>query len=270
MRIILLIVAFLTVSIVEAQNFYEKLKTIPKCEHHLENIRALTDGQTRYSRAILSPNAKMILLIGHDKTQIMDVNTQEKILDTEYHFSQQWMSDSLILVRDKNELKLIQVFPNIMEMILPIPQLSFENGHILKATKNNKQWIIADIEGNSNLFCHSYLFSNDFQKVLIYTNGADYIYYLNGKGLINEFKSMFCCDWSDDNNSLISFLDLDFGKDYIVESDLYINSVETGDVCKLTDTKDILEIYPSWSHDKISYIDDKTGIIYIADLKKNK
>lgn len=79
---------------------------------------------------------------------------------------------------------------------------------------------------------------------------------------------MTCCDWSDDDNNLISFLDLEFGNDY--ESDLYINSTETCDVCKLTDTKDIREIYPSWSHDKISYIDDKTGIVYIADLKKNK
>lgn len=260
----------MTVSIVEAQNFYEKLKTIPKCEYHLENIQALTDGQTRYSRAILSPNAKMILLIGLDKTQILDVISRKKIIDTEYYFHQQWLSDSLILVRDRIELKLIHVFPNIMKMTLPIPQLSFENRHILKATKENKQWTVANIEGNSNLYCYSYLFSNDFQKILIYTNGPDYIYYLNGKGLINEIKSMTCCDWSDDDNNLISFLDLDFGKDYIVESDLYINSVETGDVCKLTDTKDILEIYPSWSHDKISYIDDKTGIVYIADLKRNR
>lgn len=164
MRIILLIIAFFTISIVEAQNFYEKLKTIPKCEYHLENIKALTDGQTRYSRAILSPNAKMILLFGRDKTQIMDVNTKEKIIDTEYYFYQQWMSDSLILVRDRIELKLIQVFPNILEMTLPIPQLSFENRHILKATKDNKQWIVANIEGNKNLYCYDYLFSNDFQK----------------------------------------------------------------------------------------------------------
>lgn len=270
MRIVLFVIAFLTVSILGAQNFYEKIKAIPQCKYHMENIKALTDGQTKYSRAILSPSAKMILLIGPDKTQIVDVGTQQKIVETEYYFYQQWMSDSLILVRDVNRLKLIPVFPKIMKMALPIPQLSFENRHTLKATKDKKEWIVADIKGNSNLFCHSYLFSNDFQKILIYTNASDYIYYVNGKGLINEFKSMFCCDWSDDGNSLISFLDLDFGNDYIVESDLYINSAETCDVCKLTDTKDILEVYPSWSRDKISYIDDKTGIVYIADLKKNK
>jgi hypothetical protein len=127
---------------------------------------------------------------------------------------------------------------------------------------------VADIEGGKNLFCFSPLISNDAKKVAIKTNsGIEYIYHLNGDGKINENSMGISLDWSDDNIRIITFLDLDFGEHYTVESDLYIYNSETNQNCKLMDTKDVLEIWPSWSKDKISYIDDKTNIVYVADLK---
>lgn len=271
MRIKYFIITIIFISNIQAQNFYDKVQSILPCSYQLENLKPLVNGTAKYRKAILSPNAKMVLLLGKDKTQILDVNSKEIIRNTNYYYDGQWISDSLIMFQIKNDYRLYQVYPKLNRIAIPIPKLEFINNNTLVAIKDGKQWIVAKIEGNENLYCFGYLFSNDFNKVVIYTNsGKEYIYYLNGNGLINIKDIGISCDWSDDNTNIISFQGLDFGEHYIVESDLYISNIEDGVVCKLTDTKNVLEKYPSWSGDKVTFIDDKTGIVYIADLKKKE
>jgi hypothetical protein len=63
-----------------------------------------------------------------------------------------------------------------------------------------------------------------------------------------------------------SFLDIDFGENYIVESDIYLFNIETKETCRLTDSKKHIKVYPSWSQNKMTCVDEKTRIVYIGDI----
>lgn len=269
MKKILVIILFFVVSKIDAQTYYDKIKALPNCDYQLENIDPITDGTIKYKRAILSPNSNLILLISKEKSQIMDLNSKEIIKTSDHHYDGQWVNDSLILFRRHNRFSLFNVYSNTNNGSIPVPHLEFVNDHILKANNGEKKWTIANIDGNENLVCYGYLFSNDFQKVVIYTNsGRDYIYNMNGDGFISMNEFGISSDWADDNIDLISFKGLDYGEHYTVESELYIHNTKEQSTCKLTNSEKILEKYPSWSKNKITYIDQKTKIVYIGVLKK--
>lgn len=252
-----------------SQSFYDKIDSVKSCNYKLENIIPITDGKTKFRRAILSPDSKQILLFSKENTELMNIESKEIIETYANFYSGQWIDNSAILVRESNTFKVLQTRIENGVVDLPIPELKFEEGHILVAQEFQKKWTIANIEGNENLFCYGYLFSNDFKKTVIYTNsGKDYIYSMDGLGLISVNEYGISCDWSDDNIEVISFIGLDFGEHYTVESDLYIHNTNSKTICKLTDSKDVLEKFPSWSGNKISYIDEKTNIVYVADLKE--
>ena len=268
MKIILIFLVLFLGQNLLSQTSIEKIKQIDLCGWKLENIKQLTDEQSKYHRAILSPDAKKILLFSKDKTQIMDIQSKRIIRNIEYYYDGQWISNSAIMFQEGGKYKAYKINLDTERVSLPVPEIYIEDKHIVKARKNGVEWVIADLKNSDNLVIFKYLFSDDFKNVVIYTNGISYIFKVDGSGQLFKDPTGFISDWSSSNNSFISFLDLNHGEDYLVESDIYITNIDSGHVCKLTDTKDILEVRPSWSQNKITYVDGKTEIVYIANIIK--
>lgn len=271
MKIFCMILALTSVATINAQNIYDRIEAIPKCNGTLEDVIALTDGETRHRRAVLSPNAELILLFGKDETLVMDLQSRNILKILDYYYEGQWINDSLLMFQVKSSFEVIPLYQTSEKIEDPIPEMKIVEFQIIQATSPEKQWTIADMDGKKGFVFFGFLFSNSFEKVLTHSNGGnEFVYYINGDGLIGTTDIGLSSDWSDDDSCTISFLDLDFGEHYIVESDLYIQNIVNDKVCKLTDTEEFLETWPSWSKNKVSFIDDKTHIVYVADIVLQK
>lgn len=136
-----------------------------------------------------------------------------------------------------------------------------------KLVANNGE-TVWDIVTNVD-FCVDVVLSPDKNKVAFDLFGRNYVYAVNGTGKISEFDGGLNKSWSPDGMYILYFKGEDKGTDAIVDSDLYISKADGTATWKLTDTPKILEVWPSWSADgtKITYVDDATGKIYIANVQ---
>ena len=237
------------------------------CDYRLENIRVLISEPGKYSRAVLSPEADKILLFGKETTDVMDLNSKKVIKQFRQYFQGQWISNTAILFDVTGGFEIQDL--NSLKTSSPVPVLEYVNNRKLLASEGDKTWTVAEPENIPNLVCFGYLFSKDFKKLVISTNtGQSFVYWLDGSGLLSAVDFGICTDWSDDNENIILFMDQDKGKDYTVSSDLYIHSIKTAEICKLTDSKDRIETWPSWSKNKVAFTDEKDGKVYLADIVK--
>ena len=86
--------------------------------------------------------------------------------------------------------------------------------------------------------------------------------------MITKLNAGLGKNWSPDGKYILYFRDEDKGGDTIVESDLYICKADGTEFWKLTDTPEVLETSTHWSSEsnKITYIDETNGNIYVADI----
>ena len=79
-------------------------------------------------------------------------------------------------------------------------------------------------------------------------------------------------DWTLDGSRLVYMSDIRDGEWTMIAADLFVADVETGEVTQLTDTPDIVEMYPRWSPDgtRIAYSTHRAGKICVAFLESTK
>lgn len=146
-------------------------------------------------------------------------------------------------------------------------QNDFQNKKLI-ANNGEKVWDITPEIG----ICLDIVLSPDKTKVVFTCHGREYVYAIDGSGLITQLNAGLNKSWSRDGEYILYFKAEEKRENYITNSDLYLCRSDGSAYWKLTDTPDILEIRPHWSAggDKIVYVDAKTNKIFIADLIKAK
>jgi len=126
-----------------------------------------------------------------------------------------------------------------------------------------KNWTITNEPGQY----YNALLSHDGKKVAVH-NGADiYVYSTEGNTPGKKIGSGLVTAWSEDDSYLIGFIDESEDGHTVSNSDLYLFDVKGDKPKKLSNTEVFFEMYPTVYKDKVVFSDDKTGRLFIANLK---
>jgi hypothetical protein len=127
-----------------------------------------------------------------------------------------------------------------------------------------KSWIITNEDGQF----YNALISNNGKQIAVH-NGADiYLYAIDGKSKGQKVGKGIATSWSSDDNYLIGFIDESKDGHSITNSDLFLYDVINFKTIQLTFTTDAFEMYPCfYGKNNIMFSEDKTGKIYVSELK---
>ena len=87
--------------------------------------------------------------------------------------------------------------------------------------------------------------------------------------ILGELSSAHYPQWSSNGEWILYMKDYDDGEE-VIESDLFISTTDGKKEFKITETKDVHEMYPVWSKSENAvYYNSTAGIIYKIELKFN-
>lgn len=133
-----------------------------------------------------------------------------------------------------------------------------------KDLKTQKSWVVTNEEGQY----YNALLSNDGKKVVVHKGADIYIYPVDGKSKGIKVGTGIATSWSKNDKYLIGFMDESKDGHSVSNSELYLFDVTSLKTIKLTSTKDAIEMFPCFYVDnKVMFSDDKTGKIYVSELK---
>ncbi|MGB3948374.1 MAG: hypothetical protein WBM13_10330, partial [Bacteroidia bacterium] len=139
----------------------------------------------------------------------------------------------------------------------------------LQLVKANKQ--TNEITVLENKACYQPIVSPDKNKVAVHIGNEIWVYDLTQQLAPQKIGSGLVTSWSVDSELLLGFVDMSNDGHEISNSELYIYDVRNQSTHQLTDTKDVIEVNPTFSTDgnKIYYINYTDGSIIVSQFKSN-
>jgi Tol biopolymer transport system component len=262
--------------------------------------KLVSDSVSRYSEPKISPDGTKILTSRNKETLIyidLKQNIEVELATTPRngHFSlYHWLDDNQIYYYKSSENN------SLIEIELGRIKLNpfqIEIDTILtrkRNSSNNLGRIPFLIQGKYNVYVNlkkgkvyrvlndkeieithkestyfNLLISNNEDRIIISMNdGKNYNYDFNGSGENFVVAQGIVSSWSPNDDYLIYFKDSggENGAEYL--SELYICTSDGKHQQQLTNTRDLIELYPDWSKnsDKITFIDDTSNQIYIGTI----
>ena len=130
---------------------------------------------------------------------------------------------------------------------------------------SQKDWVVTKDEGQF----YNPVLSHDAKKVAVHNGPNVYIYDVAGKDKAINLGMGIATAWAPSDKYLIGFLDESSDGHNIENSEIYMFSPDQKAPVKLTNTKEISEMFPSFINENtIMFSDDKTGRLFTIDLKK--
>lgn len=293
MRNLIVVLLLFSIYTVEAQRIkYSPLSTCPYVLGEITEVKLQEEG---FNHPKLSPDGTRMLLTksyrGIYEVDLSNLKTIKTISEGDMDgFTMKWtgVGNEISFIRTsqnrkggikreyfKKDLlsKSISVV-DITDFNTPIRSLKNLNDKLIiqndlktrKLIANNgeKVWDITPEIG----FCYDVVQSPDKSKVVFSSHGTEYVYATNGSGIISALNAGLDKNWSPDGQYLLYFRDEQSDGDAITASDLFMCKADGSEHWKLTNTPEVLEVYPHWSANgtKITYYDEKTGKIYVANI----
>ncbi|MFC6997067.1 TolB family protein [Rufibacter roseus] len=268
----------------------------------LQNIREITTGENEYSSPVWSPDGQKLLFTDHhnDALYIKEVagksNVQKIKSGQGIGYKARWTPDGkgVIFYEKKAALTgpgtLFEKSINIKggrERILTEttstkanrtftskknPSLKvYINPETLKLEAREGEgepWIITPEDGQF----YSPLVSPDGKNVIVNEGANMYLYSIHGNAKRKKLGIGLPTSWLPDGSGILTFEDETKDGHTISGSELYHVAIQTNAKTKLTNTPDKIEMWADVSPDgkRITFSDEKSGKIYVADLKFNR
>ncbi len=146
-----------------------------------------------------------------------------------------------------------------------LPVVMIENSNLVLYNNGGRE--VVNPIGDGNYLWASV--SPDGSKLLFtFAGQGSFVTDLRGE-ILGELNSAHYPQWSSNGEWILYMRDYDDGEQ-IIESDLFISTIDGKKEIKITDTKDIHEMYPVWSKSEDAvYYNSTVGIIYKIELKFN-
>ncbi len=112
------------------------------------------------------------------------------------------------------------------------------------------------------------MLSPDGQNVVYHLKSEIYIQSLSNENDPILVGSGIASSWHPNSQYIFFFKDFSIDGHQTSSSDLYYYSLQENKIYKLTETEDLLEMWPNISADgkKLAFSDEKTGTVYIAEI----
>lgn len=116
--------------------------------------------------------------------------------------------------------------------------------------------------------CYQPIISPDKKKVAVHIGSDVWIYDIEGKKTPINLGLGLITSWSPNSIYLLGFIDESLDGHDVSNSDLYLYNIQSVTKLKITNTKNIFEMNPSWSSNgkHIYYIDSNTNNILKSDI----
>lgn len=261
----------------------------------LQNVQSITSGE-EFSMPVWSPDGTKLLVssVHGMKLHLVDLannNSVTQLSDVEGSgFNASWSPDGKqIYYRHKSNR--LQVHPEIKRIQLSDRQVKSSNlnpNGLLSASKaradqdlvvsinietlqieaqtkdGSKSWAVTNDDGQY----YRPILSPDQKSIVVHQGSEMLLYAADGSGYIKNLGTGLAGSWSPDGKHIIAFMDESNDGHTISGAELYMIDVEAGAFSTLTQTKDVYELWPSWSADgkRIAFEDAHSGNIYVADI----
>ncbi len=268
----------------------------------MQNVREVTSGTNEYSSPVWSPDGQRILFTDHhnDALYIKDVAGNGAVRKLKsgqgIGYKARWTADGKDIVfyekqtspagartlveksiavsggRERVLSEAKDTKANRTFSARKSPSLKvYINPETLKleARKGNGEpWVITKEEGQF----YSPLVSPDGKSVIVNEGANMYLYSIDGKAKRKNLGMGLPSSWLPDGSGILTFEDESKDGHSISGSELYFVAVSNGAKTKLTNTPDRIEMWADVSPDgkRIAFSDEKSGKIYVADLKIKK
>ncbi len=268
----------------------------------LQNIREVTSGNVEYSSPVWSPDGQKLLFTDHhnDALYIKDIagnGSVKKIKDGQgIGYKAMWTPDgkgvvfyqkqttptgSRTLVEksidvkggrervlsEDNSPKANRTFsarksPTVKVYINP------ETLKLEARRGNGEPWVITKEEGQF----YSPLISPDGKNVIVNEGANMYLYSIQGNARRKNLGIGLPSSWLPDGSGILTFEDESKDGHSVSGSELYHVAISNSAKTKLTNTPDRIEMWADVSPDgkRIAFSDEKSGKIFVADLKLKK
>ena len=228
---------------------YEAMFTVDnKIIHRKDDFQNNRRYISIYEYNITEKNERVIEEELRDIAQIKVVNGSKII----YSRNQELLE---IKSNDKLSRTVANSFPSVM----------IENSDLV--LYRNGERVVLNPKGEGNYLWASV--SPDGSKLLFtFAGQGSFVTDLNGM-VLGKFTKAHYPQWSSNGEWILYMRDYDDGEK-IIESDLFLSTVDGKKEFKITETNDIHEMYPVWSKSESAvYCNSTEGIIYKIELKFN-
>lgn len=240
-------------------------------EYLLSNIKEVGLENTFLTKPLWSPDGKKIACTGQNNRGLLVFDTENLQIDTldknvRLKSKPVWLRSGEIVVQKRNELAAYNRFKSA-SVAESDTILSVDTKAKKVIAQNLQKSIYWEITPEPNLF-YNPLLSPDGRYVLVHLASDFYLYRSNGSGLVKRLGTGIASSFTADSRHVVYFLDESTDGHTISNSEIYILDIESGNSHILTQTPDILEMWPAVSPDgrQIAFINDSNGALFIADL----
>lgn len=146
-----------------------------------------------------------------------------------------------------------------------LPIVMIENSDLVLYNNGDRE--VVNPIGDGNYLWASV--SPDGSKLLFtFAGQGSFVTDLSG-AILGELSSAHYPQWSNNGEWILYMKDYDDGEK-VIESDLFVSTIDGKKEFKITETKEIHEMYPVWSKSEDAvYYNSTVGIIYKIELKFN-
>ncbi|MFO7657560.1 MAG: hypothetical protein R6W78_10865 [Bacteroidales bacterium] len=238
----------------------------------LENIRCITADTVFFTKPVWSPDGKQLLLTGQNNRGLFLYDTVKKSIE---HVNNNirmknkpvWLNSGEIAYSERNKISYISRFKTTATdtaKILLVVNTRKQKVESVSFTGDAKR----DITPDKGLY-YNPVVSPDGKKTVIHLGSQMYLYATDGSGMIKKLGTGLASSWSADSEYVFYFLDTSIDGHQTTNSELYVVNILTNAHQPLTQTNDMIEMWPDVSPDgkNIAFADQKTGLIFTATIK---
>ena len=263
MRTLTFSIAFLcTATFIAAQTF------------ELDSIQHLSTSNNFVQKPVWSPHGNKILLTGEGNNGLYLLNMQDQALqelNTEAGMGREalWINNSTVQIRKKGNVRQITPQETKSEFIdTTYVYVDLKERLVYKKLSNGKKIQVTSEKANY----YNPILSPKGDTLVVHIGSLIYLMPTDASATKTKLAQGIAHSWSKDGRFVFYFLDETSDGQVIDNSDLYVFDIQTMQKSKLTDTPNVLEMWPAISPDgsKLAFTDGKSGKLYIANLKEVK